>query len=132
MICVVLEGRLGNQLFQYAFIYAASRRLNTSFYLDKSIENFMLPKYFEVRNDFFSPLDNRVFSINGYKNIFRIHARRAFYHTISSIIFKEKKITSTKAFFTRKVILKISKMRSELYIKSKSNIRMSLKKFKIN
>jgi len=91
MIAIKLEGRLGNQLFQYAFIYAASRRLNTSFYLDKSIENFVLPKYFEVKNDFLSPLDNRVFSINGYKNIFSIHAKRAFYHIISSIKFQKKK-----------------------------------------
>lgn len=93
MIAVKLEGRLGNQLFQYAFIYAASRRLNTAFYLDKSIENFTLPQYFEVKNDFLTTLDNRVFSIKGYKNIFSIHIKRGFYHVISTIIFKGKTIT---------------------------------------
>src|SRR5258708_11995403 len=92
MISLKLEGRLGNQLFQYAFIYAASKRLNTSFYLDKSIENFMLPKYFEVKNDFLTPLDKNVFSIKGYKNVFSIHLKKAFYHFISNIIFKGNKI----------------------------------------
>jgi hypothetical protein len=91
MIAVTLEGRLGNQLFQYAFIYAASRRLDTSFYLDKSVENFMLPQYFEVKNDFLATLDNKIFSIKGYKNIFSIHAKRAFYHFINAIIFKKNK-----------------------------------------
>ena len=72
MIAVRLEGRLGNQLFQYAFIYAAARKLNTSFYLDKSIEKFLLPQYFEVKNDFIRVLDNNIFSVTGYKNIFSI------------------------------------------------------------
>jgi len=87
MIAITLEGRLGNQLFQYAFIYAASRRLNTTFFLDKSIENFMLPKYFEVKNDFLAPLDKSVFSIKGFKNIFRIHAKRRFYRFLNQVIF---------------------------------------------
>src|ERR1700752_2577011 len=90
MIAVRLEGRLGNQLFQYAFIYAAAKRVNTSFYIDKSIENFLLPQYFDVKNSYLATLDNKVFSINGFKNIFRIHARKAFYHFISNIIFKGK------------------------------------------
>ena len=93
MIAVTLEGRLGNQLFQYAFIYAASRRLNTSFYLDKSIENFVLPKYFEVKNDFLIPLDKSIFSIKGFKNTFRGHLKKRFYRVISSKIFKGNKIT---------------------------------------
>lgn len=93
MIAVTLEGRLGNQLFQYAFIYAASRRLNTSFYLDKSIENFIVPKYFEVNNDFLWFLDNGIFSIDGYKNIFRIHAKKLFYNLFRSTIFRKNIIT---------------------------------------
>jgi|SRR6185503_5706352 len=91
MIAVRLEGRLGNQLFQYAFIYAAARRLNTSFYLDKSIEKFLLPGYFEVENDFIYSLDNNVFSITGYKNIFYIHFKRAFYRILKKALFRGRK-----------------------------------------
>jgi hypothetical protein len=85
MIALKLEGRLGNQLFQYAFIYLAAKRLNTTFYLDKSIDNFIVPKYFEIQNDFLAPLDNNIFSINGYKNIFTIHLKRPFYKLLSAI-----------------------------------------------
>jgi hypothetical protein len=89
MIAVRLEGRLGNQLFQYAFAYNVARKLNTSFYIDKSIENFLLPEYFEVKSDLLTPLDRNIFSIPGYKNIFKIHAKRAFYNTLSSILFQK-------------------------------------------
>jgi hypothetical protein len=87
MIAVQLEGRLGNQLFQYAFIYAASKRLKTTFYIDKSVENFLLPKYFEIQTDGLKPLDDYIFSIEGYKNIFNVHAKKAFYHFINHIVF---------------------------------------------
>jgi hypothetical protein len=92
MIAITLEGRLGNQLFQYAFIYAQSKRLHTSFYLDKSVEDFMLPKYFEVENDFLATLDNRVFYIKGYKNIFTVHAKKVFYNLLNKIILGNKTI----------------------------------------
>ncbi|HWD90005.1 MAG TPA: alpha-1,2-fucosyltransferase [Mucilaginibacter sp.] len=92
MIAVRLEGRLGNQLFQYAFVYAAAKKMKTSFYIDKSIENFMLPQYFEVKDNCLAILDDGMFSIKGYKNIFNIHAKRAFYHFINLIVFKRKAI----------------------------------------
>jgi len=92
MIAVRLEGRLGNQLFQYAFIYAAARRLNTSFYLDKSIEKFLLPQYFEVKNDFIHALDNNIFSVAGYKNIFSIHFKRTFYSILNKILLGGRKV----------------------------------------
>jgi len=86
MIALKLEGRLGNQLFQYAFIYTAAKKLNTSFYLDKSIERFLLPQYFAVTNDFLAILDDNVFSIPGYKNIFRIHLKRIFYNFLNALL----------------------------------------------
>ncbi|MGF7078032.1 alpha-1,2-fucosyltransferase [Mucilaginibacter sp. UYCu711] len=86
MIAVRLEGRLGNQLFQLAFVYTAAKKMGTSFYIDKSIENFLPAKYFEVKNDFLLPLDRFLFSIEGFKNIFRIHAKKAFYKTLHRLL----------------------------------------------
>src|SRR6185312_11020063 len=91
---------------QYAFIYATARRLNTSFYLDKSIENFLLPQYFEIKNDFIQPLDNRIFSIKGYKNLFQFYLKKAFYAMLRMILFGNNKIiidndTSVNAALTR-------------------------------
>ncbi|MGE6220830.1 alpha-1,2-fucosyltransferase [Nubsella zeaxanthinifaciens] len=49
MISVQIHGGLGNQLFQYAFVYAASRKLNTNFYLDESIDLFKCGQYFNIK-----------------------------------------------------------------------------------
>lgn len=92
MIAVRIEGRLGNQLFQYAFIYAASRKLNSRFYLDKSIEKLLLPKYFDIKEDPLYLLDNYLFRIRGYKNIFTFHLRSLTYNLIRSA-FNLKPIT---------------------------------------
>jgi hypothetical protein len=84
MIAVRLEGRLGNQLFQYAFVYAAAKKLNTKFYLDKHIDYLLLDKYFNIPSDFCRPFD-RVFSIQGFKNIFSHHLRRRFYVLLENL-----------------------------------------------
>ena len=98
MIAIRLEGRLGNQLFQYAFIYSASKKLNTSFYLDKTIDRFLLPEYFSVKNDSIYPLDNWIFSISGYKNIFNFHLKRAFYQSLFLLLkFKKKSFNNLSA-----------------------------------
>ena len=92
MIAVRIEGRLGNQLFQYAFIYAAAKRLNTNFYIDKGIEKYKLYDYFEIDKDFFYPLDKNVFSIEGFKNVFRYHLRRIFYKAVGFLFFQNRKM----------------------------------------
>ena len=79
MIAVRLEGRLGNQLFQYAFIYASARKLGVMFYLDQSVHPFLLDKYFEVEPPPYHWLHKRIFSIPGYKNLFSYHLKNAFY-----------------------------------------------------
>lgn len=48
MIGVQLHGRLGNQMFQYAFACSIAKKLNISFYLDEYIDNFILTKYFKL------------------------------------------------------------------------------------
>jgi len=82
MIAVKLEGRMGNQLFQYAFIYSAAKKLNTRFYLDKSVNYLLLDKYFNIENDFCRLLDDKIFSVKGFKNFFSHYFRWAFYYLL--------------------------------------------------
>jgi hypothetical protein len=93
MIAVKLEGRLGNQLFQYAFAYATAKKLGTSFYLDKSIADFIPAKYFDLKQDFIKPLDVSLFDIKGYKNLFNVRLKQGFYKKLEQLIFGLKAIT---------------------------------------
>jgi len=96
MIAVRLEGRLGNQLFQYAFIYAAAKKLNTTFYLDKSVDLLLIDKYFTIKNDFCRAFDRHLFSITGFKNVFSHYSRRSFYHLLRRMLFLKEEIFSDK------------------------------------
>ena len=52
MIGVKPQGRLGNQMFQYAFAYAQAKKHSTLFFIDKSFPPFhvySLEKYFKLR-----------------------------------------------------------------------------------
>lgn len=92
MVAVRLQGRLGNQLFQYAFIYATAKQLNTAFYLDKTIYNFLLPEYFEVQTDFVVPLDHTLFSIRGFKGFFSVRLKLKFYSMLHKRLLSRKEI----------------------------------------
>lgn len=96
MIVVKLEGRLGNQLFQYAFAYATAKKLNTWFYLDKSIEPLLLSRYFNIERDFCTFLDDNIFSITGFKNLFSYYARRNYYNLLSKLLFLKQITFSDK------------------------------------
>ncbi|MES2377392.1 MAG: alpha-1,2-fucosyltransferase [Bacteroidota bacterium] len=78
MVAIRLEGRLGNQLFQYAFIYSSAKKLGTKFYIDQYIEPFTAGKYFNNLNKTASPVEG-LFRIKGFKNIFSFHLRRLYY-----------------------------------------------------
>lgn len=82
MVSVKLEGRLGNQLFQYAFIYSTAKRLRTKFYLDKSTDYLLLDKYFTVESDFLGFFDSHIFSIKGFKLFFSHYLRWGFYYVL--------------------------------------------------
>jgi hypothetical protein len=86
MIAVKLEGRLGNQLFQYAFIYATAKRIHTKFYMDKSVDYLLLDKYFNIEKDFCSFFDSHIFSIKGVKLFFSHYLRWAFYYVLRHTI----------------------------------------------
>lgn len=84
MIAVRLQGRLGNQLFQYAFALNASAKLNTGFFIDQYTELSIVDKYFKnaAGNDH-KLIPRLFFGINGYKNFFNFYLRRAYFKNIA-------------------------------------------------
>ena len=56
MLGVKIQGRLGNQLFQYAYAKVLSRKYNTPFFL-LNRKDFYADKYFTIQAD--TPLQNR-------------------------------------------------------------------------
>lgn len=48
MIGVHFHGRLGNQLFQYAFAFSESKRLNVDFFMSEENSPMIIRKYFEL------------------------------------------------------------------------------------
>ncbi|GAA3975353.1 alpha-1,2-fucosyltransferase [Mucilaginibacter dorajii] len=61
MVAVTIDCRLGNQLFQYAFIKALSLKLDTPFFLNESVEKFIVEDYFELSG--YRPWLNKYFRI---------------------------------------------------------------------
>lgn len=86
MIGVKLNGRMGNQLFQYAFAYAIAKKLNTTFYLDKRFAENILSKYFLISDDKFQWLDRLIFSIQTDKNFFSSYLKLGFYSKVKSLL----------------------------------------------
>ncbi|SHN24128.1 alpha-1,2-fucosyltransferase [Mucilaginibacter sp. OK098] len=85
MIAVRLQGRLGNQMFQYAFILAASKQLNTNFYIDQYIELSSVERYFNNIVARPNKALTQLFKIKGFKNIFSFHLRRAYYKYLAKV-----------------------------------------------
>ena len=83
MIAVRLQGRLGNQLFQYVFIMAASEKLSTNFYIDQFVEGSVVHRYFEIDLNTIDAINLFLNNISGYKNFFSYYLRKAFNKCIS-------------------------------------------------
>lgn len=97
MIGIKLEGRLGNQLFQYAFAYSTAKKINTKFYFDSSIEKLVIPQYFKIKTVPFYYIDKTCFSVNGFKNLLSVHLRRIFYKTIKTYYSLHEVVLSSEA-----------------------------------
>lgn len=82
MIGVKIKGRLGNQLFQYAFIYAAHKELNTPFFLIKDGNPLEIYRYFKLKSTFFYKIDRFLFNYGGFKLFFSHYLRNLFYKGI--------------------------------------------------
>lgn len=66
MIGVLAEGRLGNQMFQFAFAYAASKKLNTSFFIYKHNSLHYFDLYENLKKE-----NNKNISLFILQNIFK-------------------------------------------------------------
>jgi hypothetical protein len=83
MIGIRSEGRLGNQLFQYAFIFSASKKLNTGFYIDQFTERSYVHQYFQIDKNTTEGLSLFLANIKGYRNIFSYQLRKSLNKYIS-------------------------------------------------
>lgn len=111
MIGVYFEGRLGNQMFQYAFALHAAQKLGTHFFMDETTEQCIIRKYFELA---------------GY-NVFNSRLNRLFFGKSKPVV----TIENAKTFFENAPLLGQDNcfykgyFQSELYFK---DIREQLKK----
>lgn len=83
MIAVQLKGRLGNQLFQYAFAYATAKKFGVNFYFDKRFQIDLLSPYFELKLDRLQLLDNVIFSTKN--RFFSVYLKLGFYAWLPKI-----------------------------------------------
>ena len=94
MIGIKLQGRLGNQLFQFAFIYATAKKLKTSFYIDQTNQKLIIQNYFDIPTNFSLFFEKNIFSIPGYNNLFSCYLKKWFY------LFLQKYKAYNKVSFT--------------------------------
>lgn len=71
MISVKIHGRLGNQLFQYAFVYSTAKKLDTQFYLDETIDLFKAAEYFNITENRFLQNLRRIYQLKGFHKLLK-------------------------------------------------------------
>ncbi|UKT64394.1 alpha-1,2-fucosyltransferase [Pedobacter mucosus] len=96
MIAIVLNGGLGNLLFEYAFIYSLHKRLNTPFLLIKHGDPILLYRYFNVERNTLYYIDKFFFNHSGYKLFFSHYLRKIFISLIGNLTIKQKVVINNK------------------------------------
>ena len=89
MTGIKLSGRLGNQMFQYAYIAAAGYKTGDLFFLEKEGTPIELYKYFKLKRNLFYFIDLLFFNYDGYKLFFSHHLRKPFYSFIKKAFIKK-------------------------------------------
>jgi len=96
MIAIETSGGLGNQLFEYAFIYNQHKRLNTAFFLMKSGVPLSLYEYFELEKNVFYYIDRCFFNHRGYKLFFSHYLRAVFYRLIVKLTINSQRTVDNR------------------------------------
>jgi hypothetical protein len=85
MVGVTLLGGMGNQMFEYAFIYSNAKRNNTSFFLIKEGMPIELYEYFRLERNVFYWIDHICFNSSSFKLFFSHYLRKIFYSVIKKL-----------------------------------------------
>ena len=91
MVGIKLEGRLGNQMFEYAFIISVSKNKGQQYFLEKEGAPIEIYKYFKLRKNLFYYIDILFFNSEKFGLFFCHYLRGSFYGLIKKI-FIEKNI----------------------------------------
>jgi len=133
MIAVRLMGRLGNQLFQYAFAHQTAKKFQARFYFDKRFQPEVITPYFDLRLDYLQCLDRHIFSKKN--SFFSSYLKFGFYARLPKI-FKLKEIEIKEEELPQHEMQKLSDQTYYLgYFQSEQYFSSSkeelIKKFKI-
>ena len=89
MIGVKVQGRLGNQLFQFAFAYSLSRKYGTGFYLDQTEQLLYISQYFNVKKDINYYLVNILFDARSLRK-YNYGLRRRYYSLLDHLFIRKQ------------------------------------------
>jgi len=96
VVGVRVNGGMGNQLFQYAFITTAASAHKCQFFLDKEGAPIEIYRYFKLDKTVFYYADIYFFNYNGFRLFFSHYLRKAFYALIKKCFIKKTiKISNT-------------------------------------
>lgn len=107
MIAVRLIGRLGNQLFQYAFAYSTAKTLDTKFYLDPRFSQELMSNYFSLGSNKFRWIDKFIFAGNFAKKT-KLLFKLGFYSRVQQLFKLNNYITFSNEVPPQQELAKIT------------------------
>jgi hypothetical protein len=91
MVGIALSGGMGNQMFEYAFIYSEAKKHNTQFFLNKRGTPIELYRYFKLEHNTFYIIDHLFFNVSSFKLLFSHYLRKYFYYTLKKLVITTNK-----------------------------------------